>query len=38
MKMLYEWVDPETGHPAGFISDEVHEIVKKHGEMLDKVG
>ena len=32
MRQVYEWVDPETGHAAGFISDEVWEIiqVRKH--------
>jgi ribonucleoside-diphosphate reductase alpha chain len=28
MKQLYEWVDPETGHHAGFISDELWAVIQ----------
>jgi len=28
IKQLYEWVDPETGHHAGFISDELWAVIQ----------
>lgn len=28
MRQLYEWVDPATGHHAGFISDELWAIIQ----------
>ncbi|CAB1111582.1 unnamed protein product [Ectocarpus sp. CCAP 1310/34] len=32
---LYAYVDPKTGRQAGYISDEVHEIVMKNREVID---
>lgn len=31
MRQLHEWVDPETGHHAGFISDELWGIIQVWG-------
>jgi ribonucleoside-diphosphate reductase alpha chain len=35
MKDLYEYVNPRTGKKAPLISDEVFEVIQKHGETLD---
>ena len=35
MQQLYEWVDPVTGHAAGFISDAVWAIIQRHKARLD---
>lgn len=32
---LYNYINPNTGEPAGLISDNVYEVVKKHGKKLD---
>jgi len=32
---LYSYIDPETGKPAGLISDETYEVVKKNKNKLD---
>jgi ribonucleotide reductase alpha subunit len=33
--MLYEYVDPDTGHHAGFISDELFNLTMAHRERLE---
>ena len=35
MELLYNYVDPKTGAKAGLISDELMDIVKKHGDKID---
>lgn len=35
MEKLYEYVDPKTNLPAGLISDEVIEVVRKHRDELN---
>ena len=35
MQQLYEYVDPNTGHAAGFISDELISLIHTHGPTLD---
>ena len=35
VKALYKYLDPKTGEKAGLISDEVHEIILKHKDLLD---
>ncbi len=36
MKQLYEYEDPKTGEPAGLISRESYEVVRKHAAILDE--
>jgi len=35
MKDLYEYVDPNTGEPAGLLADDVYEVIEKNKEVLD---
>lgn len=35
MKKLYEYIDPKTGKPAGLLSDEVWDIIRKNADILD---
>lgn len=35
IKDLYEYVNPKNGRPAGMISDETYNIVRKHANTLD---
>ncbi len=32
---LYKYIDPKTDEPAGMISEELYQVVKKHGDVLD---
>lgn len=32
---LYHYIDPKTNEPAGLISDELYQVVKKHADVLD---
>ncbi|KAL4081043.1 ribonucleotide reductase [Scleroderma citrinum] len=35
IKDLYEYVNPKNGSPAGMISDETYNVVRKHADVLD---
>ena len=35
VKDLYKYIDPKTDEPAGMISEELYQVVKKHGDVLD---
>jgi ribonucleoside-diphosphate reductase alpha chain len=36
MKQLFEYEDPKTNEPAGLLSRETYEVVKKHASTLDQ--
>src|SRR5690606_27352743 len=35
MKKLYEYIDPKPGKPAGLLSDEIWDIIRKNADILD---
>lgn len=35
VKDLYKYIDPKTDEPAGMISEELYQVVKKHADVLD---